>query len=47
MAVDEINYVRVISEFYNWMGFLRIAFSILLIVYQLLQYFKDKKVTLF
>ena len=47
LAVEYICLVNFLSKFYDIMGFLRIGFSILLIIYQLNQYFKNYKPTQF
>ena len=47
MTVETINYVRIMSKFYNWMGVARVIFSIVLLVYQLRRVYLKFRLTYF
>ena len=46
-TVGVINYVKIMSKFYNWMGVCRVIFSIILVVYQLKRVFQKVRLTYF
>ena len=46
-TVGVINYVRIMSKFYNWMGVCRVIFSIMLIIFQLKRVFEKVRLTYF
>ena len=47
MTVDVINYVKVMSKFYNYMGVFRVIFSIIMLTYQMRRVYLKFRLTYF